>query len=152
MVGYLQCQESFKERLIIGPSEETVVPASETETRGLAIIGHYSYVNDHRIMFYRWDGVLHLRFGDGPSIVAGSIVVERNCTGDVVTSVIRKGGQEILHAVYPLNPRIKNLPYDPTPFVEAEHFDFFLFVKNVLSDSARAGRIYRSEKEDIPPS
>jgi hypothetical protein len=63
MLGYLQCLGCYAERLIVGPDERCLVAASEAETKQLPILGFFSTVNGRRVMFYRWDGVLRLRFG-----------------------------------------------------------------------------------------
>lgn len=39
-------------------------------------------------------------------------------------------------------PVIDLSQYDPTPFIEEEHFDFCLFVHNVVNDPGRRERIY----------
>lgn len=42
-------------------------------------------------------------------------------------------------------PRILDPPLslDPTPFVEEEHFDIFLFINNCVNDKARLARMHR---------
>jgi hypothetical protein len=62
----------------------------------------------------------------------------------MVTFVLRRGGQELLREAYPLSPDIRSIANDPTPMVEAEDFDLLLFVRNLLRDPERAGRIYRA--------
>lgn len=53
------------------------------------------------------------------------------------------GGQCVLELEYRKPVIDPPLEHDPTPFVEEEHFDFGLFVRNVVSDRTRRERIYR---------
>lgn len=144
MIGYLQSQDRFKDRLIIGPDERLVRAALESETGHLPIVGSFSYAAGQRVMFYRWDGDLRLRVGDTVPVNLKSVTADWSRSGDLVTFVLRRQGQNILKEVYPLSPDIRSIDGDPTAFVEPEDFDIFMLVRNVLHDHDRADRIYPS--------
>src|SRR5215470_6290812 len=144
MVGYLQSQVRFVERLKMGPEETSLAPASEAEARQLPLIGSFSSIGDRRVLFYRWDGDLSLRVGDGPPIRLGQAAAEWTCSNGLCVFTLNLRGRQMLREVYPLSPEIESIDQDPTPMVEAEDFDFFLFVHNVLHDPGRSERIFRN--------
>ena len=50
--------------------------------------------------------------------------------------------EELVLSFHYRAPLIQRFAFDPTPFVEDEHFDFMLFTHNVLRDPERRGNIW----------
>ena len=146
MIGYLQCLGCFNSRLIIGPTENQLQPVTIAEVKGLLLIGHFAYITNERFLFYRWNGDLRLRRGDTPSISLSGVQINWMHSSNNVQVILKKESKIILEKSYFLNPRIKSIDNDPTPFIEPEDFDFFLFVRNVLADNNRSKIIYFNPK------
>jgi hypothetical protein len=144
MVGYIQSQDRAKDRLKIGPDELMLTALLQSEIQQLPLVGSFSVIAGRRTLFYRWNGQLRLRFGADAPIDLNDKELRWECQNDQVRFTLCQTGKELINESYSLSPDIKSIAYDPTPFVEAEDFDFFLFVRNVLSDPARANRIYRN--------
>lgn len=142
MRGYLQSQDRAKDRLCVGPDELSLVEAAESEA--LPLLGSYSFVAGERVLFYRWHGDLRLRFGDAPPITLHGLRAGWRVVSGQVNFELRCGDRTVYCRNYPVNRELLGLDQDPTPFVEAEDFDFLLFVRNVVSDLPRANRIYRA--------
>jgi hypothetical protein len=150
MLGYLRSRDHCNERLKLGPDEGTLSPASEAETNQLPLQGFYSVVGDRQILFYRWDGELRLRIGDGPPIGLANAQADWSYSGHMGTFILMKEGKRILSETYTLGQDLQDYImflkediFDPTPLVEPEHFDLFLFVRNVLRKPDRADRIFQ---------
>jgi hypothetical protein len=104
--------------------------------------GGYSIVNDTMLALYRKDGVLYFRAGE----------LEFKLTDDVSSKLTREGNNRVfqLHQDrnllvdlrYSLPEPDIPLTIDPSPFIEEEDFDFFLFVHNVLTQTDRRLRVY----------
>ena len=144
MTGYLQCHHDYRSRLLIGPDETNLVAASERRTRSVPMIGLYATVAGHRTLFYRWNGELRLRWDEGASVGLNDVQADWSQAGGDAIFTLMRGDRSLINARYPLSLDIQRIDVDPTPFVEAEHFDLFLFVANVLRDPARAERIFRT--------
>lgn len=144
MIGYLQSQDRASERLKIGPDEDSLVSASAAETGGLPLLGWFSLIAKERALFYRWNGELRLRIGEAPAISLQGVEAHWSSSDRQAAFTLKRGGRILLHKVYPLSPDVAFINDDPTPFVEAEHFDFFMFIRNVLSDPRRAERFGRN--------
>jgi hypothetical protein len=144
MMGYLQSQDRFVERLKMGPDEGSLASATEAETGHLPLIGIFSSVGGRRVLFYRWDGELSLRVGDELPIRLGQAEAEWTCSNGVCVFTLSLDERQALREVYPLSPEVESIDHDPTPMVEAEDFDLFLFVHNVLHVPGRSERIFRN--------
>ena len=147
MIGYLRSRDCYLERLRIGPDESAVSEATEGDTTGLPLLGFFSKMGGRRVLFYRWDGALRLRSGDGLPIDLAGLDAKWSTDGDTVMFTLKRGNDLIWRETYPLSPDIQGIADDPTPMVEAEHFDLFLFVRNVMRDPARANRICRGVED-----
>ena len=101
--------------------------------------GHFAYLGKVLGILYRLDDVLRLRLGDRDFLLAGADRVEWSVSGPTATLEIVLDPERI-SVQYSAGQSLVN---DPTPFVEAEHFDFGLFVSNVASNDKRAGRMYQ---------
>ncbi|MFJ7278543.1 hypothetical protein [Kitasatospora sp. NPDC098663] len=115
-------------------SERAVEPGQETH-------GHYGELAGSTVVFYRDADGLHLRVGDrecridSPALVRHRIQ-EPECVLEI---------DQVAELHYPVPSEWYGLENDLTPFVEAEHFDFGLFIANVVESEVRTGRIYRQE-------
>ena len=145
MIGYLQSMDRVQDRLRIGPSESSVTEVTESELKGLPMLGSFSTIRDRRILFYRWSGELRLRVADTPPISLAGAHADWNCDGAMAAFVLKQGERLIWSETYAPNPEIHRLGSDPTPFSEAEDFDILLFISNVLHEPERSSRIYRTD-------
>jgi hypothetical protein len=106
------------------------------------LAGHYAWIGGVLAVLFREGGSLRFALGEGIHEVKGSFAVEWRRRGPRAVLTISDGGEltsveyQTALATYPLAET------DPTPFVESEHFDFGLFVRNVVADADRAARIY----------
>lgn len=144
MKGYLQSKDRAKDRLCIGPDELAVVQGPESTSSQIPLVGSYSIVAGERVLFYRWQGELRLRFGTAPPISLQGVEADWSVGSGQIDFKLKSGNATIIARTYPVSGELATLDQDPTPFVEAEDFDFLLFVRNVLSDPPRADRIYRA--------
>lgn len=144
MMGYLQSQDRLVDRLSIGPGELQLAVASDADVKHLARVGVFSLIAGRRTLFYRWNGRLRLRLGEDAPIELENSQAHWDCSGDQATFILRRSGTRILYERYSVSPDVLSIGDDPTPFAEAEDFDLFLLVRNVLADPARAARIFRN--------
>jgi hypothetical protein len=93
-------------------------------------------------MFYRLNGQLRARFGDDPPIDIERFEVTWAAKNGAAHFMVRRQGRPVLERSYRLSADVEGIEDDPTPFVEAEDFDFLLFITNVVRDLARAKAIY----------
>ena len=152
--AYLRSLDKFDERLVIGPEELSVTPPDRQDCDGLPLAGVFSILHGERVLFYRWDGVLKLRFDSAVPLnlddlhLRGTEVRWAGLRGTAAAErvhfiVAARSGETIIERRYPLASEIANVASDPTPFLEAEDFDILLFVSNVVNDRARAARIFQ---------
>jgi len=125
------------------------------------ISGRFSLVEGSLVAFYRDNGVLKLKLGDIEHLIdettSSEIEESQNRFAEFIRGqfrriahgpsdaqrrfLLRRNGETVLTFDY-RPPAPSNIPFDPTPFVEAEDFDFVLFIHNVLSDPARRKSIW----------
>jgi len=148
MIGFLRSHDAWNDCLKIGPDEGSLNAFSGAEIGELPLVGFFSRIAGNRVLFYRWDGKLQLRIGDDAPIDLTNAEVHWNCKGKTATFVLKQADRVLVNKSYPVSPDILNIENDPTPFVEPDHFDLFLFVRNVLRDPPRANRIYRNDKNE----
>lgn len=144
MKGYLQSKDRAKDRLCIGPDELSVMQGPESTSAQIPLVGSYSVIAGERVLFYRWRGELWLRFGSTHPISLQRVKADWSVESGQVDFKLKSDNTTVVARKYPVSRELVDLDQDPTPFVEAEDFDFLLFVRNVLSDSERADRIYRT--------
>jgi hypothetical protein len=111
---------------------------SEVVLSGVAQCGHYSRAGGDLTVFYRVDDNFYLwlsgrQWSAEPLLVDWSKKGHESC----LTVQDRAGIQAQIR--YEVQPRE---PYDMTPFIEDEDWDFGLFVTNVLNSPGRRARIY----------
>lgn len=113
-----------------------------SELEAMPLSGGYSVVDGTIVCLYRTAGFLYLRIGEQ----------EFQVTDDVTSILAREKQFRLFQLVQNGNVLVKFsyhspvdeglLRIDPTPFVDAEDFDFFLFVHNVLLQDGRRNRVY----------
>jgi hypothetical protein len=151
MIAYLQCQEYWENRLLIGPDERVLRPASQADAQALPLRGWYSLVAGRQVLFYRWEDELRLRIGDEPPILLAGCTAEWQERGDQATFVLWRDTLCVLRLNYTLGEEYrfrrdiwKHGGFDFTACAEPEHFDILLWVRNVLSDPRKAETIFRT--------
>jgi len=107
-----------------------------------AIDGHIAVVDGYPVCLYRLDGELNLRIGAVTVELMDDASVRLTGEGIRVLS-IRRRGVECCKWSYARPVIDPPLSKDTTFGVEEEHFDFGLFVRNVMADPARRERMYR---------
>jgi len=146
--GYLRSHDRYNDRLRIGPEETTLAPIHAEACAGLPLLGLYTAAGGERLLFYRWEGELRLRFGDlGPIALTECEAAWEASAGESAEVQFRltRGGAAVIERRYPLPESIRDFADDPTPFAEPEDFDLLLLVANVLTDPERASRIFAPE-------
>jgi hypothetical protein len=112
-------------------------------TADTPVQGHFGKLGCRRALLYRHRGALLLRVGKQEVDLDDrtQVELERGWWHNVVRVV--RAGRVLVRAPYRRPWIFPPLAWDPTAFVEEEHFDFGLFVHNVASDPARRERMYR---------
>jgi len=112
------------------------------EIASMRLSGGYSIVNGMIVCLYRLDNALYFRLGEEEVKIADdatSILVRED--GYRLFQLLQNGNLLInfryRSPVYEVSPHM-----DPTPFIDEEDFDFFLFVHNVLNQGDRRHRVY----------
>ena len=114
------------------------VESMESTSKEFHLNGLYAFLDNKLVAIYVTNGVLFLRIADLIIPAEDIIRVERKATGLYSPLFIhQKNSTAILNYTNETDQMIED---DPTPFVEEEHFDFGLFVKNLLSDTNRQKR------------
>lgn len=92
------------------------------------------FIPDGGVLYFRMEGQEFKLTED----VASTLVKEN----DLHVFQLLRNGNLLVNFKYPsMRPQIPR-ELDPTPFVEDEDFDFFLFVHNVLTQTGRRQRVY----------
>lgn len=131
-VGSLISHDRFVDRLRIGPSEYDLVPISVQESAELPLLGHFAYVNERRVLLYKWDGQLKVQVGNDPPLDLLATEMTWTCQNDQVLFTLSHLGRPAIVFQYPLSNSIVRMRdgFDPT-HAEPEDFDFPLFLKNI---------------------
>jgi hypothetical protein len=145
MTGYTQSKDRHADRFLTDSGGRLLRAATVAETNGIPLVGHFAELNGERVMLFRCDERLYVRFGHDLPLATDGLLAEWWVAFGKAHFRLKRGEQILVERSYSLSVHIKNLVHDPTPFVEAEDFDFLLFVRNVLNDSARSQRIYRRQ-------
>lgn len=140
----LACHDVFDQLAELEPSDASVRLLSRRHHPELtaSIVGRFSFINEMMVSLYRIHGVLYFRITDQ----------EFELTEDTSSTLETDGnnrkfrllqGEEVLVDISYLTPELEiPLSIDPTPFIEEEHFDFLLFVHNVLTQPGRRNRVW----------
>jgi hypothetical protein len=144
-LGYLQRQGLFSHCILIGPTEadlrHVTRPDSEQLLASLPCVGWFGTVDRHIAMVYRFGGVLRLRVDDQSPVNLDDLTASWVLKGRHVRFRISAQQGPLLDVRYRPSKDLVGLADDPTPFVEAEDSDFFLFVHNILTTPGRRQRL-----------
>ena len=107
--------------------------------------GFFDLVDGKRVCFFRLDGLLRLRtqdhsFNIGPEVTSSWELMDHRALFRLA-----HGSTTIFELEYTAFQSMKKIPGDPTPFVDEEDGDFFLFIHRVLEDAERRARIYTED-------
>jgi hypothetical protein len=141
----LQSQDKFDSlaELDVATGAVSWLSRSSVEVARVEICGHFSTLAGRLIMLYRFEGVLRLRIDDLVFALTDIHGLERTLLPENMARLTLFEGDAPVFSMTYRRPHIfPPLALDPTPFVEEEHFDFGLFVYNVLNDPGRRARIY----------
>lgn len=105
------------------------------------VLGSFSRVNEQLVCLYRTGEILNLRIGDQEFQLTHDISSELECNSDTREFQLRRGPNTLSTITYSPAEPLMPLHLDPTSFVEEEHFDYLLFVHNVLTQPGRRHRI-----------
>jgi hypothetical protein len=146
MTILLQSSDNYNDLARYNPETGEIVNLSRLSapsTNLVPIVGPFSIVQGSLLMLYRHLGELHLRIDDDDfEIRDENQTVLTNIQDNVYEFVLLKDDTELYKWRYVLPAIDPPLSLDPTPFVEEEHFNFCLFVHNILTDPERRKRIY----------
>jgi hypothetical protein len=141
--------DKFDSIAVFNPDDGQVSWFSRTEnpkTASQPIKGHIARLQGRTMILYREHGILHFRVDDKDFQLTGEIEIKlvsvdhkTNCF-----MIFCKGAQ-LFRWTYQRPIIDPPLEVDPTLGVEEEHFDFCLFVHNVVHDPLRRARIYTKE-------
>jgi hypothetical protein len=139
-VLYLQNFDHWGEAGVFDADTGTfeVVPRETLQAKALPLHGHYSTLSGNLVMFFRDDDELYVAIGPRRWRAIRSTVCWKKQGSWSVFSVGVPGSDQ-LSLTYEPEPMIDN---DPTPFIEAEDFDFGLFIINVVNNQQRYETMY----------
>lgn len=139
----LQSHDSFDERAQYDPTTCEFALLNPAERASAAdVTGVFGYLGNARAILFRLDDVLYLevlgtRVALAPNVIELSTVGSRSRL-----SVLSERHTTIEIDYVPASTDVAS-DIDPTPFVEAEDFDFGLFIYNVSRDAIRTQRLFR---------
>ena len=129
---YTRLLEFFHES---GTYKETSRDAIQLNGDKLKLNGVYDFLNKKLVVVYVSDGILFLRVANESIPVENITCFELNSKGVNSTLHVRYNNSTL--SLDYKNSTDKMIEDDFTPFVEEEHFDFGLFVKNMISTRER---------------
>lgn len=99
------------------------------------------------VLFRPMDDSLRLMVGLGTISLDDTTEIRWSRSKSTAHLTIRHDGSVWLKVEYPLSDGFRSFEreYIPTPFAEAEDFDFGLFLANVAGDHDRQQRLYRQD-------
>jgi hypothetical protein len=107
-----------------------------------SVVGTFSIVNGLLVCLYRKLDILYFSVADNDFEIRADTSSSLESLGAHQKFRLLKG-KEVLVELTQLTPHSEiPLSIDPTPFVEEEHFNFLLFVHNVLTDPGRRYRVW----------
>ena len=139
----LASNDDFDQLAELDPNSGTYRLLSRKEHPELtSMSGGFSMIEGTMLSLHRRDDVLFFRVGEREFELTDDVTstLTQEDT-DRVFQLIRNGKSLVSFKYRPPAPEVP-LNIDPTPFVEEEDFDFFLFVHEVLSTSGRRHRVY----------
>ena len=128
--------------------EDRLVPIENKKELSLNFSGFYSNIDNELIVFFRNGGRLRLLL-DGHVYDFDQLHIDVENKKNSVVGYELRWIREVTvtfcdHIVYKrkYGNFCQEFVDDPTPFMEPEDFDFYLFLRNVSKDSPRKERIF----------
>ena len=137
--------DTFGEVRRLDPATGALTPTEASDRRSSDTVhGHYGLLGDTLVLLYRSGPSLLLHIGGTVVAVDGSTSIGHERVGDrgVLEVAETATGAVAAHLDYALPEPVVAPEDDPTPFAEAEDFDFGLFIANVANDARRRTSIY----------
>lgn len=140
----LQSKDEFDQLMELNPitgRRQFLSRKQHPEIASMRLSGGYSIVNGMIVCLYRVDNALYFRLGEEEFKIADdatSILVHEN--GYRLFQLVQNGNLLVNFRYRSPVYEVSNI--DPTPFIDEEDFDFFLFVHNVLNQGDRRHRVY----------
>ncbi len=114
-------------------------PAASHQIRGT-----FAQLHGRTLFLYRVAGLLHFRVdNDDFGLTENTEVRLERLHDDLNRVSVLRDGISLFTWIYRRPMIYPPLEIDPTPCIEEEHFDFCLFVYNVVNDAVRKESIYR---------
>jgi hypothetical protein len=107
--------------------------------------GLFEELGGELVLFFRSEGVLHLRAGSRSIDLPGYVSSRHAAQDGRRTLTLVSGGEVVLTLSYAESELPPYLPPDLVPFTGEEDRDFGLFIHEVLSDPERRDRIWKRE-------
>jgi hypothetical protein len=139
--------DHFGEVRRLAPATGDLTPADPS---GTGVHGHYGLLGDTVVVLYRDGEDLLLRIGGTLVPVDDSVSIGYDRVGNrrLLEVTDNATGAVAARLAYTLPEPIVAPEDDPTPFAEAEDFDFGLFIANVANDAERRSAIYRESSSE----
>lgn len=140
----LECNDDFDQLAELDPETASVQFWSRKQHPELtaSVAGCFSKVNGTMVSLYRVNGLLYFRIGDQEFEITEDSSSTLVPDGKHRVFQLHQGENTLVNLRY-LTPQPEiPLSIDPTPFVEEEHFDFLLFMHNVLTVAGRRSRVW----------
>lgn len=106
------------------------------------VYGNYSKGNYGIATLFRHEGELYFSINEQFIQLVDAFGATHTLNAESSVLTIHANCRTIIEIPYVSKATSMVYEFDPTPFVEPEDFDFFLFVFNVLNDTGRRSRIY----------
>ena len=87
--------------------------------------------------FYRYGGQLFFRHGLMSMSFTDEVTTTWQALEKRASFRILRSGEPLFEIKYNVPKDALNIESDPTPFVEADHFDFFLFIHHILNNPTK---------------
>jgi hypothetical protein len=149
----LACHDIFDQLADLDPGSPSVRFLSRKDHPELSasIVGRFSIINEMMVSLYRINGVLYFRIGDQEFELTDNVSSTLETDGNNRDFQLLKSEEVLVDLRYLTRESEIPLSIDPTPFVEEEHFDFLLFVHNVLTQPGRRDRVWNEAQNSLGP-
>ena len=98
--------------------------------------GSYEILSEKFVALYQFQEQIFIRLGDERILLDKSVKVDLFGPVNNRRLTIEKAGRKVAQLEYEVDTS-DVIPDDITPYIEAEHFDFGLFLSNVSKDEIR---------------
>lgn len=104
--------------------------------------GYFDKLGGQLLLLYRVGEELFLRHNNQDNRIDDDVSASFT-EGAMNRLLVTRGDETMVDITYP-HPKEWRIPFDTTPFVEDEDFDFGLFIANVLTEPGRRRRVFRN--------